>query len=133
MSHSSENYPPASASAKDSASAHDHLSESAQRIQWLQSKLVNLKILIAVPMGLLMIIYFFTFAMLIDQGRLAALYFELFSTIAFIFAFIFLNRLGYWLLKKRYSKQREYSQILNQFDSDSFAKDAQQIADRLNA
>jgi len=134
MSHSSEIE---TASSPSTLAAQQHQnqnsqSELAERIQRLQSKLTNMKILIAVPMGMLMIIYFFTFAMLIDHGLVGALYFELLSTIAFVFAFIYLNRLGFWLLKKRFAKHRLYGQILKQLDIESIAKDARQIADRLS-
>lgn len=108
-------------------------SELAEKILVLQSKLINLKIFIAVPMGILMILYFFTFAMFIDHGLSGALYFELFSSVAFVFAFIYLNQLGFWLLKKRFAKHRVYGQILQRLDMNSIAEDAQHTAERLNA
>ena len=107
-------------------------SEIAENIQILQSKLINMKIFIAVPMGILMILYFFSFASLIDMGHMGALYFELFSSIAFVFGFIYLNQLGFWLLKKRFSKHSIYGPILRKLDINSIAKDAQQIAEHFS-
>ena len=105
----------------------------AQDILRLQNKLSNMKTFIGVAMGMLMIIYFFTFATLIDHGLKGAVYFELFSSIAFIFGFIFLNRLGYWLLLRRFSSHSVYGPLLNQIDQEAISQDATELAANLRA
>jgi len=115
----------------DSSSVNNKQQELTQQIEILQAKLSNIKIFVAVPMSMLMIFYFFTFAMLIDKGQNGALYFEIISSIAFIYALIKLNPLGFWLLKKRFAKHPTYAPILQQLDMDGIAKDAEQIAERL--
>lgn len=50
-------------------------------------------------MGVLMILYFFSFAMLIDKGMNGALLFELATTVLFVLYFIFINKAAFSLLK----------------------------------
>lgn len=122
-----------------SESSNTHQAESdnhqdvTQDILNLQNKLSNMKIFIGVTMGMLMIIYFFTFATLIDHGMRGALYFELISSIAFVFGFIYLNRLGYWLLLRRFSSHRVYGPLLNQIDQEAISRDAAELAASLRA
>ena len=81
-------------------------------LQELQAKLVNLKIAVAVPMGVLMILYFFTYATLIDMGMLGAFYVELFTTILFVLSLIYLHPLCFRLLRWRYSRHRRFGPLL---------------------
>jgi len=113
--------------------AQQNSSQLALQIQSLQSKLSNIKVSIAVPIGVLMIIYFFTFAGAIDYGHKGLFYFEFVSTIVFVLVLVKLNHIGFWLIQKRYKNHKQYGPILKQLDMESIAMDAQKIADRLGA
>ena len=112
--------------------------EIEQALQELQAKLVNVKIFVAVPMGVLMILYFFTYATLIDRGLMGMLYLELVTTVAFLFALIYLNPLGFRLLNWRYRRHPRFgpllavltAELMNQLPerlSDEVARRLQQI------
>lgn len=100
----------------------------------LQAKLSNLKIAIAVPMGMLMIVYFFTYATLIDKGMMGAFYLEVVTTAAFVLSLIYLNPLGFILLRWRYQRHRQYGPLLRLVNAQSMTKSAaslcNEVADR---
>ena len=85
---------------------------TTQTIEALQQSYSNIKIYTAVPMGVVLILYFFTFATLIDKGMQGILAFEIITSILFVFFFIFMNRAAFFLLKIRYKNKPPFSQAL---------------------
>lgn len=88
----------------------------SETIESLQQSYSNIKIFTAVPMGILLIIYFFSFAMLIDKGMNAALWFEIITSILFVFYFIFINKAAFAILKflnRSRSPNREILSLMN--------------------
>lgn len=84
----------------------------SQAVESLQQSYSNIKIFTAVPMGVLLILYFFSFAMLIDKGMNAALWFEIITTVLFVIYFIFINRAAFTILKFLNRNNSQNSDIL---------------------
>ncbi|WP_455222889.1 hypothetical protein [Kaarinaea lacus] len=85
-------------------------------IESLQNSLSNIKVFTVVPMGVLMIVYFFSFATAIDRGMYGVLAFEIVTTILFIFSIIFINKFAFLLLKMRYRNKAPYASVLAHVD-----------------
>ena len=82
-------------------------------IEQIQHTQNNIKIFTAVPMGVLMIMYFFSFAALIDHGQMGMLGVEIGTTILFIFTFIYLNPITFYVVKRWYKKSQAHSKIIS--------------------
>jgi len=84
-----------------------------ESLESLQHSYSNIKIFTAVPMGVLMILYFFSFAMLIDKGMKGALMFEIVTSILFVLYFVYINRAAFIILKFLNRKKTVYSDLLS--------------------
>ena len=70
--------------------------ETLQKIKKTHGRIA---IIAGVIMGLALSSYFFTFGMLIDQGATVALWFQIITTVLFIFGLIFLKRLAFFFTR----------------------------------
>ncbi|MCI0504909.1 MAG: hypothetical protein L0Z73_02245 [Gammaproteobacteria bacterium] len=86
--------------------------EMIETIESLQNSLSNIKVFTVVPMGVLLILYFFSFATAIDRGMYGLLVFEIVTTVLFVFVIIFINRVGFALLKMRYKNMPPFDRVL---------------------
>ncbi|WP_455206552.1 hypothetical protein [Kaarinaea lacus] len=96
-------------------------SEMIETIESLQDSLNNIKVYTVVPMGVLLILYFFSFATAIDRGMHGLLAFEIVTTVLFIFAIIFINKLAFALLKMRYKNKAPFNSVLPYVDYSDLA------------
>lgn len=90
--------------------------QASQVIESLQQSYSNIKIFTAVPMGVLMILYFFSFATLIDKGMSGLLWFEIITSIVFLIYFVFINRAAFAILKilcRKNSRKREILALMD--------------------
>ncbi|MGD8558509.1 MAG: hypothetical protein PVG89_11150 [Gammaproteobacteria bacterium] len=99
-----------------------------EAIETLQQSQSNIKVFTAIPMGVLMILYFFSFATLIDRGMYAMLAFEIVTTVLFVAALIYLNRVSFVLLKMRYKNKPPYKEVLSCVSYTELAQDANKVS-----
>ena len=95
--------------------------QTVELIEKLQQSYSNIKIFTAVPMGVLLIVYFFSFAMLIDKGMHGALMFEIITSIIFVLYFIFINQAAFAILKFLNRKKVKYNDVLSIIDESDLA------------
>lgn len=101
--------------------------DTVETIEALQNTHNNIKVFTAIPMGVLMILYFFSYATLIDHGMYGVLGFEIVTTVVFVMSLIYINRLSFFLLKIRYRNKPPYQDILPYIDSTLLARKAQDV------
>ena len=65
-----------------------------------------------VIMGLMLSSYFFTFGMMIDRNATGVIWFQVITTVLFIFGLIYLKRLAFFLTKLVLGFKGEYRQAL---------------------
>ncbi len=87
---------------------------SQEKIEFLLEKQRSTKIKIGVSIGLVLIIYFFSYGGLIDKAPASFMYFQLFTSIIMVIMLFMLNRISFGLLNRKFSKQAEYSDIVKQ-------------------
>ena len=101
-------------------------------IESLKNSHNNIKVFTVVPMGILMIFYFFSFATLIDRGMYGLLMFEIVTTVLFVLAIVFINRFSFIILKMRYKQKSPYADVLNYLvyaDLDNKADDISRLVE----
>lgn len=78
-----------------------------------------------ITMGMIMVIYFFTFAALVDRAMYGPLLFEVITSIAFLFALIFLTPLSFRLTKMIHG--RRYATVLAQLVASDINKTPEEL------
>jgi len=101
-------------------------------IEQIQKSHDNIKIFTAVPMGIIMILFFFSFATLIDHGMMAALYMEIGSTVLFILALIYLNKVSFVLVKLMYKSRKPHRSIMAKLTPININKPAERLVQELD-
>ena len=104
------------------------LNQNIELIERLQHSYSNVKIFTAVPMGVLMILYFFSYAMLIDRGMTGILMFEIVTSILFVLYFVYINQAAFVLLKFLHRRKPHLNDMLSLMN----ASDLAMTADALN-
>jgi len=99
-----------------------------ESLESLQRSYSNIKIYTAVPMGVLMILYFFSFAMLIDKGMNSALMFEIVTSILFVLYFVYINRAAFAMLKFLNRNKSVRSNLLSLMDGNELAMKSDALA-----
>jgi F0F1-type ATP synthase assembly protein I len=72
----------------------------------------RIAIIAGVIMGVMLSSYFFTFGMLIDRDATGALWFQIITSVLFIFGLIFLKRLAFFLTKLILGFKSDYREAL---------------------
>lgn len=96
-------------------------------IRAIQNTQRKISIITGFTMGILLIVYFFTFAMLIDKGYSFLLKFEIVTTVIFVIAFFFLNKLSFQLTRLVYMRQPVYGQLLSKLKSGDINKTPEEV------
>ena len=102
-------------------------SEIIETIESLQNSLSNIKVFTIIPMGIMLLLYFFSFATAIDRGMYGLLTFEIVTTILFVFAIIFINQVSFVLLKMRYKNKAPFNGVLLYVDYSDLSGKPQDI------
>lgn len=105
--------------------------EITQAIEKIQNTQNNIKVFTAIPMGLLLIVYFFSYATLIDHGYSGFLVFEIITSILFVLAFIFLNSLSFHVVKWIYRKHSPHKEIIQQLTPETIVKPAESLCNAI--
>ena len=100
--------------------------EDIEKIQKTQRRISTTS---GITMGILMSIYFFTFAALIDRGMFGLLLVEIITTVAFAFAYIFMNTLSFKITRLFYG--RNYDHIFRQLKPGDINRTAEEIVSNL--
>lgn len=103
-----------------------HAREAIQKLQNVQN---NIKIAIAVPAGLLLIVYFFTYAMFLDQGIHRMVWFEMITSGVLVLSLIKINRLSFVLLRLWYRNKSPHKEFLNKVSAADLTRAAQELVD----
>ena len=98
--------------------------QNIELIERLQQSYSNVKVYTAVPMGVLMILYFFSYAMLIDRGMNGTVIFEIVTSILFVLYFFKINQAAFVILKFIHRKKAQLSDMLSLMNASDLAMEA---------
>jgi len=100
-------------------------------IEQIQSTQRKIKMYTAVPMGILLMLYFFSFATLLDKAPTAFFQFELFSSIIFIFTLVFLNQYSFYLTRFIYRNKPSHASVLQLLQPEDIDENATSIKEKM--
>jgi len=100
-----------------------------QAIETIQKTQRRIAVTTGVIMGILMSVYFFSYATLIDHGMFGVLLVEIITSVAFVFAYIFMNRLSFKLT--RLFLARRYGELLARLSPRDIYKTPEQVLETL--
>ena len=106
------------------------MQDTLKAIETIQKTQRRIAVTTGVIMGVLMSVYFFSFATLIDHGMFGALLVEVITSVAFVFAYIFMNPLSFRLT--RVFLARRYGELLNRLSPRDIYKTPQQVLESLD-
>ena len=104
--------------------------EIESAIEIIQDKLTTIKILLAVPMAVIMCLYFFTYGSLIDMGFKGILYIEISTSVVFFLILFNLNTVGYRLVKIRLTGKK-FKPLFEQLSAKTINNPLSQLADQI--
>lgn len=84
----------------------------ASAVQRLKAAYERIMTVTGVAMGILMVLYFFTFAQFIDRGYTGVVWFQAISSVAMVIALFMLKRLSFFLLRLFYGRRAYYGSLL---------------------
>ena len=96
-----------------------------ERLQTIQG---NIKVYTGITIGTLMLLYFFSYAMLVDKGMTGALMFELITAILFVLALIYLNQVSFFILKRLYQRRKPYRALFRYLTAKNIGDKAEDLA-----
>jgi len=98
-----------------------------ETIKSLQESQKNIKITLGSIMGLILFVFFFTFALLLDKAPPLFFIIETIITIIIIPLFFILNKISFAILKIRKGKKEEFEKIIAQLNANDVDKKAEEI------
>ncbi len=86
--------------------------ELLQALEHIQKTQNRIAMILGITMGMLLILYFFTYAMLMDRGYHGVLLFEAVTSVLFIIAFFFLTRISLLLTRLILGRRQPFDKLL---------------------
>jgi di/tricarboxylate transporter len=96
-----------------------------ERLQNIQS---NIKVTTGIAIGTVLLLYFFSFAMLVDTGMTGALMFEVITTVLCVLGLIYLNKLAFFILKSLYQRSKAYRHLFPVLTAKNIGDKAEDLA-----
>lgn len=102
--------------------------DALRRLKAAQERYV---LVIGLTIGILLVIYFFTFAQLIDRGYSGLVWFQGISALVMMLALFVLKRLAFGLVRLFHGRQAPYRGILARIGPFDLDQDVETLAERL--
>jgi len=103
-----------------------------ETIKILQESQKNTKIWIGTIMGVILIIFFFTFAMFVDKFPPIFFIVETIITLIILPSFFMLNRISFAILKMKKGNKEEFKGVLSKMNRDDVDKKAEDVSKKIN-
>lgn len=102
-----------------------------EKIETIQQKQTKYKLIFGTILGVTLMIYFFTFAMLVDKFPPAFYIFEAVTTPIIFILFFFLNRMSFAMIRNGFQKKEEFREIIGVMTQGDIDTKPEKIAQRL--
>lgn len=90
-------------------------------------------LVIGLGIGVLLVLYFFSFAQVLDRGYTGLLWFQAISAVVMIGALFFLKRLAFFLVRLFFGRRAPYRELLARIGPSDLDQDAEKLADRIGS
>lgn len=102
-----------------------------ETIKTLQESQKNIKIWIGAIMGVILILFFFTFAMFVDKFPPAFFIVETIITLIIFPSFFMLNRISFAILRMTKGRKEEFKAILAKMHRDDVDKKTEEVLEKI--
>jgi len=92
----------------------------------------NIMVILGVLIGMILMVYFFTYALLMDKAFTTWVWVELITTILLVFVLIFLSRISFFLTKLLLVRHSSCRPILKRMISTDLALKEPELLEKLN-
>ena len=103
-----------------------------ETIKTLQESQKNTKIWIGAIMGVILILFFFTFAMFVDKFPPIFFIVETIITLIILPSFFMLNRISFAILKMKKGSKEEFKPVLEKMHRDDVDKKTEEVLEKIN-
>lgn len=93
----------------------------------------NIMVSIGVFIGILLIVYFFSFAQFFDRGYMAVVYFQALTSIALVVALFFLKRIAFVVVRSIYGRRAAYQTFLSAIVASDLDKDEKALEEEFGS
>ncbi len=100
-------------------------------LQEIQKTQNNIVMYSAITMGMILIIYFFTFALLADKGYKLILLFEIVTSIIFFISFFFLNKIAFHVTRFLYRNRQPHSDIMQLLSASDISRKPEDLLPKI--
>ena len=83
--------------------------------------------------GITLVIYFFTYGMLVDKVGSSLIWFEVVTSVMILFVLIFLRRVCFFLTKLKLGRRPGCREVLQQIQAKDLLQDSEVLAAKLDA
>ena len=101
------------------------------KIEEIQKKQLKYKLIFGTVLGVILLVYFFTFAMFVDKFPPMFFLVELITAPVIFILFFLLNRISFGLIRGSYLKKEDYKKIIQAMKHDDVDTKPEKIADRI--
>lgn len=102
--------------------------EIIDAIQRIKQSQENFVVFIGITIGVILVLYFFSFAALVDSPSHGLVWFQALSTIAMVLALVFLKRIGFFFARLRLGRQPQCKQIFDNIRAPDLSLDEATLA-----
>lgn len=102
-----------------------------EKIETIQNKQTRYKLIFGTFLGMILLVYFFTFAMFVDKFPPAFFMVELITTPIIFALFFFLNHISFALIRGGFEKQDDYRDLIKVMSRSDLDVKPEKIAERL--
>jgi len=108
------------------------LDSPLEKVKALQESQKNTKIWIGALMGVVLILFFFTFGSLVDKAPPVFFIIETIITLIILPSFFMLNRISFGILKMKKGNKEEFKDILSKMHRDDVDEKTEEVLEKIN-
>ena len=106
--------------------------ETLSAIRRIKNTHENLVVITGVLIGMILLVYFFTFAMFVDKASTGLIWFEIITAILMALMLVYLKKVGFFLTKILLGRRADYRPLFAKLIAADLALDEKAIVEKLN-
>lgn len=107
--------------------------DTLNAIEQIKKTLENFMVSIGILCGMILVVYFFTYGMLVDSVTSSFIWFEVVTSVLILFVLIFLKRVCFFLTKLKLGRRAGCREVLQKIQCEDLSLDVEALAAKLDA
>lgn len=93
----------------------------------------NIMVIIGVLIGVILLVYFFSFAQFFDRGYMGVVWFQAISSVVFVAALFFLKRIAFTVVRVIYGRREPYQVFVSAIVASDLDKDEKALEEEFGS